>query len=143
MVKDLSAFATPTLDVNLGRGREVSIHPPSVKDGAVLAAITTLGASIATGEVPETAKAMFEATAADLTEEDAKRLAVGDRYDWMVEQGWAWPDIDTVCRYATFYWVFGEAIADQIMDAEQSEKKGKKATSGKSRGRGKNGRRSA
>lgn len=143
MVKDLSAFATPTLDINLGRGREVSINPPSVKDGAALATITTIGSGISSGEVSQAAQDMFNTTVADMTEEDLKRLAVGDRYDWMVEQGWAWTDIETVCRYATFYWVYGESIADQIMQAERDQAAGKKAGSGKRRGRGRNGRRSA
>ena len=141
MVKDLSAFATPALDIRLRPGREVKVQPPSVADGAALASITTLGAAIATGEVSQETADAFQSTVGDMTEEDAKRLAVGDRYDWMVEQGWAWPDIEVVCRYATFYWVYGEQVADQIMAAER--KQGKQVGSGKSRGRGKNGRRTA
>lgn len=143
MVKDLSAFATPALEISLRPGRKVSVQPPTVADGAALAAITTLGAAIADGGVSDATLSAYQSTVEGMTEEDAKRLAVGDRYDWMVEQGWAWPDIDVVCRYATFYWVYGEQIADQIMAAEQDQKKGKKVGSGKSRGRGKNGRRSA
>lgn len=143
MVKDLSAFATPALDIRLRPGREVKVQPPSVADGAALAAITTLGAAIATGEVSQETTDAFQSTVSDMTEEDAKRLAVGDRYDWMVEQGWAWPDIDVVCRYATFYWVYGERIADQIMAAEQDQKQGKQVGSGKARGRGKSGHRTA
>lgn len=143
MVKDLSAFATPALDLSLAPGREVTIYPPSVKDGAALAAITTLGAAIATGDVPQATTEMFHSTVGDMEEADVKRLAVGAAYDWMVEQSWPWSDINMVCQYATFYWVYGEQVADQILDAERSRKRGKKVGSGKSRGRGKSGRRSA
>lgn len=143
MVKDLSAFVTPSLDIRLRAGREVSIAPPSVQAGASLAAITTLGAAITTGEVSDEAVEQYQATVSGMTEADVKRLAVGDRYDWMVSEGWSFKDIDVVCRYATFYWVFGERVADTVMATELSEQHGKKAPSGKSRGRGKSGRRTA
>lgn len=143
MVKDLSAFAAPALDIALRPGREVTIYPPSVKDGAALASIVTLGAAIGQGGVSDETVQMFQSTTKDMSEEDVKRLAVGDRYDWMVEQGWPWSDIETVCMYATYYWVFGERVADQIMAADKDQRQGKQAGPGKRRGRGKNGRRTA
>lgn len=143
MVKDLSAFATPALEIRLRPGREVTIQPPNVKDGALLAMITTLGTSIVTGGGEENVDEALQATIEGMTEEDVKRLAVGDEYDRMVKEGWPWPDINTVCQYATFHWVYGEHVADQIMSAQPSSKQSKKVGSGKSRGRGKSGRRTA
>jgi hypothetical protein len=143
MVKDLSAFAAPALDIALRPGRKVTIYPPSVKDGAALASIVTLGSAIGQGKVSDATVEMFQSTTEGMSEEDVKRLAVGDRYDWMVEQGWSWTDIETVCMYATYYWVFGERVADQIMAADQDQRQGKQAGPGKRRGRGRNGRRTA
>lgn len=143
MVKDLSAFATPALEIRLRPGREVTIQPPNVKDGALLAMITTLGSAIATGEVGDSVDETLQSTIEGMTEEDVKRLAVGDEYDRMVSENWPWPDINTVCQYAAFHWVYGEHVADQIMSAQASLRPGKKVGSGKSRGRGKSGRRTA
>lgn len=137
-MKDLSAYAAPTLDINLGRGRKVSITPPSAEDGAALGALVTLGAAVATNDVNDTVKAMANKLLEDYNDPaDLARLALGDAYDYMVEQKWPAKDIETVRTYATYYWTFGEETADQILSSKE------KAASGKDRRRGRNGHRTA
>ena len=80
-MKDLSAFAADTLDINLGRGRKVSIEPPSAADGAKLAALVTLGAAVATNDVNDGVNAIAQNLLKDLDTEGLHRLAVGTAYD--------------------------------------------------------------
>lgn len=137
-MKDLSAYAAPTLDINLGRGRKVSITPPSAEDGAKLGALVTLGAAVATNDINDAVKGMAKSLLEDYDDpSDLARLALGDAYDYMIEQGWPGKDIETVQTYATYYWTFGEETADQILDSKG------KAPSGKDRRRGRNGHRTA
>lgn len=139
MVKDLSAFAAPTLDLNMGRGRIVHIAPPSAESGAKLAAIVTLASAVAAGDISDSVRSQYNQMLQDMDQEDLDRIAVGGEYDRMVAEGWPSNDIRTVCQYATFYWVFGESTADAILNAEKSDG----ATPGKARRRGRNGRRTA
>ena len=124
-MKDLSAFAADTLDINLGRGRKVSIDPPSAADGAKLAALVTLGAAVATNDVNDGVNAVAQNLLKDLDAEGLHRLAVGDAYDTMLEQGWPGKDVETVCTYATYYWTFGEDTADQILESREKGPRGK------------------
>ena len=124
-MKDLSAFAADTLDINLGRGRKVSIDPPSAADGAKLAALVTLGAAVATNDVNDGVSAVAQNLLKDLDTEGLHRLAVGDAYDTMLEQGWPGKDVETVCTYATYYWTFGEDTADQILESREKGPRGK------------------
>lgn len=124
-MKDLSAFAADTLDINLGRGRKVSIDPPSAADGAKLAALVTLGAAVATNDVNDGVNAIAQNLLKDLDTEGLHRLAVGDAYDTMLEQGWPGKDVETVCTYATYYWTFGEDPADQILESREKGPRGK------------------
>jgi len=130
-MKDLSAFAADTLDINLGRGRRISIEPPSAADGAKLAALVTLGAAVATNDVNDTVTAMAQDMMKDLDQEGLHRLAVGDAYDAMIEQGWPGKDVETVCTYATYYWTFGEDTADQILESRDKGPRGKRRRRGK------------
>lgn len=124
-MKDLSAFAADTLDINLGRGRKVSIDPPSAADGAKLAALVTLGAAVATNDVNDGVNAIAQNLLKDLDTEGLYRLAVGDAYDTMLEQAWPGKDVETVCTYATYYWTFGEDTADQILESREKGPRGK------------------
>lgn len=130
-MKDLSAFATPTLDLNLGHGRSVSIPPPTASDGAKLAALTTVGTAVGTGHIDETTLEMFRELAKDTEEKDLQRLALGTALDEMIAQDWPGPDIQLAATYATYYWTFGEATADAILESQAGE-------TGKARRRGKN-----
>ena len=130
-MKDLSAFAADTLDINLGRSRRISIEPPSAADGAKLAALVTLGAAVATNDVNDTVTAMAQDMMKDLDQEGLHRLAVGDAYDVMIEQGWPGKDVETVCTYATYYWTFGEDTADQILESRERGPRGKRRRRGK------------
>lgn len=137
-MKDLSAYAAPTLDINLGRGRKVSITPPSAEDGAKLGALVTLGAAVATNDVNATVQAMAKTLLEDYDDPaDLARLALGNAYDQMISEGWPGKDIETVQTYATYYWTFGEETADQILDSKE------RAPRGKDRRRGRNGHRTA
>ena len=129
-MKDLSAFATPSLDLNLGHGREVSVPPPSASDGARLGALTTVGTALGTGEVDDQTLEMFKELAKDTSDKDLQRLALGPALDEMIAKDWPSSDIQLAATYATYYWVFGEATADAILESQAGE-------SGKSRRRGK------
>lgn len=130
-MKDLSAFATPALELNLGHGRTVTIKPPTASDGAKLGALTTVGTALGTGEIDETIVAMFKELSIGLGEKDLQRLALGTALDDMIEQDWPAADIRLAATYATYYWVMGEATADAILEAQAGE-------TGKARRRGKN-----
>ena len=135
-MKDLSAYAADALELNMGRGRKVTVEPPSAEDGAKLGVLVTLGAAVATNDVNDTVKAMAKNLLEDYEDPaDLARLALGAAYDYMVEQKWPSKDIETVRTYATYFWTFGEETADQIL-----ESKGR-GGSGKDRRRGRNGRR--
>lgn len=130
-MKDLSAFATPSLDLDLGHGREISIPPPSASDGARLGALTTIGTAVGTGEIDDQTLAMFKELAKDTSDKDLQRLALGPALDEMIAEDWPAADIQLAATYATYYWVFGEATADAIIESQAGD-------TGKYRRRGRN-----
>ncbi len=125
--KDLSSRQIGNLELTLG-GRTYRVRPPSARDGEVLMKIVVLGfasTSIAPDEdiTEETiARVVGSENLQRLDGEHAiDRLALGSTYDEMYAAGLPSADIATAAKYAAFYWVFGESVADKIVLKDPDE----------------------
>lgn len=136
-MKDLSAFLTPNLDIKHG-SKVYTVKPPTKEVGLQLAAVSSLGLAAFAGrsqdDIPDGHRTIIEA----IKDRDLGELTLGDAYQEMVNDAVPGPHIDFYARYALYYWVYGETVADEIIAA------GKKDTApkGKARSRSRSGQRS-
>lgn len=124
-LKDLSAFLVPDLELQW-RDRTFVVPPPTKDVGLKLAAVhaagmaaylsladacPSCGRSGAPDELPQATKDLVEAVA----DKDLGELSLGAAYDEMQEAGVPGPHIDQFALYALYYWVLGEASADELI----------------------------
>lgn len=116
-MKDLTAFLAPDLVIK-HHGTQFVVPPPTKNDGLLLAAIHTVGIAAFTGDggdptesLSPAQKAIFEAA----KDRDLGEVSLGPAYAEMVEAELPGPHIDQYALYAMYYWVLGEATADQIL----------------------------
>jgi len=137
-VKDLSAFLTPNLDIKHG-SKVYTVKPPTKDLGLKLAAVSSLSmaavAGRAEGDIPESHRQIIDT----IKDRDLGELTLGDAYQEMVADDVPGPHIDFYARYALYYWVYGESVADEIIAAGQKDA----APKGKARSRSKSTQRSA
>ncbi|WP_435298539.1 DUF7426 family protein [Timonella sp. A28] len=147
MLKDLSAFLTPNLELTW-RDRTFIVPPPSREDGLTMTAINTAGAlayAVAQGACPTCHRSdhiELDDRQKELVALAKNRvlaeLSLGGAYTEMLEAGVPGPDIELFELYAFYYWVLGESAADEWIAAVHQGKAG--VTAPKVRPRPKNGR---
>lgn len=115
IMKDLTQYLAPDLVLKY-HDREFVVPPPTKDDGLKLAAITAYGTAIATGSqdnLPDGQRKLAESLAGV----DLGEISLGPAYLEMSEANVPGPHIDQYAMYAMYYWVMGEDVADQIMEA--------------------------
>lgn len=147
-VKDLTGFITPNLELKVGDKTYV-VTPPSRDAGKIMMAINVVGvatfteASGACEVCGRSGAPEVDATMQRLVEENAGRdlgeLSLGDAYSEMVSDGLDGGTLSTLELYAFYYWTLGEAMADEIIAARDSDRRGlpkgrKPSKSGRSSG---------
>lgn len=117
-MKDLTSHLVPDLVLD-HHGTQYVVPPPSKDDGLLLAALNIVGTKAianAMGDEDITSglspvqKKLFEAS----KERDLGEISLGPVYAEMVDDGLPGPHIDQYALYAMYYWVLGEATADEI-----------------------------
>ncbi len=123
-MKDLTAFLVPDLTIGY-HGKEFVVPPPSKDDGLLLTAVSAMGVAAfvggdgkdATKALTSTQRKMLEAA----KDRDLGEVSLGPAYKEMVEAGIPGPHIDQYALYSMYYWVMGEEVADQIMEARYGQ----------------------
>jgi len=147
VLKDLTAYLTPNLDIPWG-DRTFSVPPPSKDVGIKLAAINAAGVHVylETLEVCPTCgrggalgrelPADTQATLDAIGSTDLGALSLGPAYQEMVDAGVPAPHIDTFALYALYYWTLGEETADRILAAQHGQEAGESAPKASTSGPG-------
>jgi hypothetical protein len=126
-VKDLTAWLTPDLTLNLG-GRTYTVRPPTVEMGLNLTALNVAGVAgylAVQGACPTCGRTEpLEITDDINTRYEALKdtplgvLSLGqDVYEQMVTDALPEKHIDTAALYAMYYWTMGEKTADKILES--------------------------
>lgn len=137
-MKDLSAFLTPNLDIKHG-SKVYTVKPPTKDVGLKLAAASSLSMAAVSGQTVESLPDSYRRIIDSIKDQDLGELTLGDVYQEMIDDDVPGPHIDFYARYALYYWVYGEQVADEIVSAGKKDA----APKGKARSRSKSGQRSA
>lgn len=130
MSKNLTSRQARPLSVTLNRpdggSATYSVAPPSASAGEVIAKMLVLGINAVTNaNLDENdiraalGDTVFEAMSADYA---LDKLVLGDAWDQMHADNLWGPDVAMTARYAAFYFIYGEQVADQIVAALDPEK---------------------
>lgn len=144
-MKDLTAFLDPDLTIKLG-GRTYTVKPPSLIAGLQLAAINAAGVAAYLATQDSCPSCGRSGTVEMTPENEAILEAVGDKplgvislgvdvYDQMVLDEIPEKHIDKAALYALYYWVLGEAVADQVIKATAEQNAGGGAAAAPKAGR--------
>lgn len=125
--KNLSAFITKDLILNLGE-HTYRVKPPSRDTGKLLTAINVVGVTTMqtalAGTCPTCGRSgdpqidpEIQELADSVQNKELGELSLGqDVFDQMIEDGLDATTIDTMSLYAMYFWLMGEAVADQILE---------------------------
>lgn len=133
MLKDLTAYLSPGLDLTLG-DHTYHVDPPSKDTGIKLAAINAMSISVwaklteacptcgrsGSPDTPPETLALVES----MGNVELGELSLGAVYGQMVADGVPGAHIDQAAVYALYYWTLGADVADQIIATQAGEAAG-------------------